>query len=479
MGEMLSTQEELEMIARELKQHFSPEELEKMARKVGFVQRESKCRAEDFVSLCVFLKDDLSAESLTRLCSELEASNQVSMSTEGLNQRFNSKAVAFLETFFSSLLQKKLRSSASLPCDLDTLFHRIRILDSTVFQTPDQYADRYQGSGGSSHTAGMKIQLEYELKSGEFMQVDLGAGKNSDGLYGTERVKTVEENDLCIRDLGYFCIEDFEEMDNRGAYYVSRLKPNIRVYEKSEMVKRFKNGKVKKDSLYKKVDLEDHMNRLQTGEIIELPDVYLGKDKKHQTRLLMYKLDEEQTKQRLATRAKNEKKKGITYNDKTKRLSSINLYITNIPEEYVKQESIYDLYALRWQIEILFKTWKSIFHIDQCDKPVKTERLECHVYGQLIAIFLCSSLMFQMRSLLLVKKKKETSELKTIGMIKDFIPILQQALQKKAQDVEQVLTRLFKMIRKNGYKSRRYKKKTVFDILGVYNDTQNFGAVKQ
>lgn len=43
-------------------------------------------------------------------------------------------------------------------------FHRIRILDSTVFLLPGLYADRYQGFGGSTHTAGMKIQLEYELK---------------------------------------------------------------------------------------------------------------------------------------------------------------------------------------------------------------------------------------------------------------------------------------------------------------------------
>ncbi|KIV53652.1 transposase, partial [Aneurinibacillus migulanus] len=56
----------------------------------------------------------------------------------------------------------------------------------------------------------MKIQLEYELKTGFFLQVDVGPGKNSDGLYGIQRTKTVEEKDLCIRDLGYFSLGDFK-----------------------------------------------------------------------------------------------------------------------------------------------------------------------------------------------------------------------------------------------------------------------------
>ena len=80
---------------------------------------------------------------------------------------------------------------------------------------------------------------------------------------------------------------------------------------------------------------------------------------------------------------------------------------------------VHDWYSLRWQIEILFKTWKSFFHIHHC-KKIKRERLECHLYGQLIAILLCSSTMFQMRQLLLMKKKRELSEYKAIYMIKDY-----------------------------------------------------------
>ncbi|EJS69877.1 transposase for insertion sequence element IS231E [Bacillus cereus BAG2X1-3] len=91
-------------------------------------------------------------------------------------------------------------------------------------------------------------------------------------------------------------------------------------------------------------------------------------------------------------------------------------------------EQIHDFYSLRWQIEVIFKTWKSLFQIHDWYN-IKRERLECHIYGKRIAIFLCSSTIFKMRQLILQKKKRELSEYKAIGMIKDHLHILYQAIQ--------------------------------------------------
>ncbi len=52
------------------------------------------------------------------------------------------------------------------------------------------------------------------------------------------------------------------------------------------------------------------------------------------------------------------------------------------------------------------KNWKYLFKTDGY-RNVKQEQLECHLYGQLISILLCSSTMFKMRKLLLRKKQKE------------------------------------------------------------------------
>jgi hypothetical protein len=90
---------------------------------------------------------------------------------------------------------------------------------------------------------------------------------------------------------------------------------------------------------------------------------------------------------------------------------------------------------------------------------MKRERLECHLYGQLIGILLCSSTMFRIRQLLLSKKKRELSEYKAIYMIKDYFSLLYQSLQKNTQELSKILLRLFHLLEKNGRKSHRYEKK--------------------
>ena len=78
--------------------------------------------------------------------------------------------------------------------------------------------------------------------------------------------------------------------------------------------------------------------------------------------------------------------------------------------------------------------------------------------------------MFKMRELLLRKKQKELSEYKAMYMIKDYFLHFHQALLKNTQELSKVLLRLFNLLQRNGRKSHRYEKKTVFDILGVVYD---------
>lgn len=65
------------------------------------------------------------------------------------------------------------------------------------------------------------------------------------------------------------------------------------------------------------------------------------------------------------------------------------------------------------------------------------------------------------------QEKRELSEFKAIYIIKDYFLLLFQSIQKSTQELSNVLFRLFALLQKNGRKSHRYEKKTVFDILGV------------
>ncbi|WP_134770020.1 transposase, partial [Bacillus cereus] len=105
------------------------------------------------------------------------------------------------------------------------------------------------------------------------------------------------------------------------------------------------------------------MSQLQPGQVSELHDVYVVSKDKLPTRIVVYRCTEEQEQKRLRDRAIREKKKGIIYTERTKLLQGITVYMTNIPTEWVPKEKIYDLYSLRWQIELLFKIWKSWFQI--------------------------------------------------------------------------------------------------------------------
>ncbi|MGM0878620.1 MAG: IS4 family transposase, partial [Bacillota bacterium] len=105
----------LTLFSQELQRSLSPQALQQLAKKVGFVQRTSKYQAKDLIALCVWLSQKVASTSLTQLCSSLESSTGVLISPKGLNQRFNPSAVKLLQHVFTSLLTQKLYTSQILP----------------------------------------------------------------------------------------------------------------------------------------------------------------------------------------------------------------------------------------------------------------------------------------------------------------------------------------------------------------------------
>lgn len=98
--------EELMLFSQELERQLSPLTLTKLAKETGFVKRTSKYRGQDLVTLCAWLSQRVATTSLNQLCSMLEATTGILISSEGLNQRFNTAAVRFLQQLVSLLLQQ-------------------------------------------------------------------------------------------------------------------------------------------------------------------------------------------------------------------------------------------------------------------------------------------------------------------------------------------------------------------------------------
>lgn len=93
--------------------------------------------------------------------------------------------------------------------------------------------------------------------------------------------------------------------------------------------------------------------------------MYLGKDQKLPTRLIIEKVP---------TNVSNEKRRRLKTQKPIKRkkiskerleLCNINIIITNTTELTIPAERVAVYYSLRWQIEIVFKAWKSVDQIDK------------------------------------------------------------------------------------------------------------------
>lgn len=434
---------ELRMLGEEFRNKFSIHHLQELAYQTGMIQRKRKFQAQNLVSLCVFLGQTISSESLVSLCTRLNEATGTCISAEALNKRWNEKTVTFLKELFLYAFRQKIYPTQSLA----SRFTRIRILDSTSFQLPSSYAKVFKGFGGGGSESGVKIQLEYELLSGEFLGMTADHATSNDAKYGQERTKTLQAEDLVLRDLGYHDISDLENISLAEAYYISRIRWNTQVYQKGE------------DGNWILLNIESLTKNLQEGETLELPEVYIGLKYKHRTRLILYRLKQNEWDKRLAHHKKMKKKM-------PKYASKVNLLVTNTSSEKLPATEVYAFYSLRWQVEILFKTWKSIFHI-HVSKKMKLERFQCHLYGQLLRLCLVASVTYQMRRLLWEKKGKEMSELKCTYMVQIYLKKIHAALFYTFQHPVSVLSRLFQDISKNGRKARRYKKRTPFEILGL------------
>lgn len=140
--------------------------------------------------------------------------------------------------------------------------------------------------------------------------------------------------------------------------------------------------------------------------------------------------------------------------------------MTNIPDRIIDAKQLYETYSLRWQIELIFKTWKSVYNMAKV-RNVKIERFQCQLYGKLILVLLSSTVTFRARAVLLINKKQEISEIKVSRIACEYFESLYLAIICSPKEILSILESIFETIIKNGKKSRKKNKKTVFDIIGV------------
>ncbi|MBU3107987.1 hypothetical protein [Clostridium gasigenes] len=138
----------IKQLLKSLKELYSVQVIEKIASKTKFMKRKSKITPEIFVSLCLFWGDDLCRSSLLQLKSRLEAKEDITISPQALDQRFNESAVEFLKAIFYEMFEKQneiLKDDETL---LRYHFKSIKVVDSATIILPENLEPTYRGSGG-------------------------------------------------------------------------------------------------------------------------------------------------------------------------------------------------------------------------------------------------------------------------------------------------------------------------------------------
>ncbi|WP_162632678.1 IS4 family transposase [Paraliobacillus zengyii] len=432
---------EMEPFIQGIHQVLSVSEVRQWAREIGFVQRQNKLKPEDFLSICAFLKETVGSSGLGNLCSSITRISGADISKQALHQRFDAKGVAFLQGIFNQLAEQQ--AIFMRPLYIDHLFSRIRILDATSFGVPKNDPD---------HPDGAKIQLEYELFEGKFLHTFLYDQTKSDQHAARELADTIEPGDLILRDLGYFSGEHLKKIDRAGGFYISRVPANMTFWTWD------KKGKMMQ------IKPEEDAKKLEHGEAIDYGHIQIGKKGKNtlQTRLVVQQLTEEQKKKREGYLQKRRRKGGHTQSATKK--NQIQILATNITSDQVEMQELYPIYSLRWQVEILFKTWKSLFHIDKV-RAMNPERFACHLYGTLIHILLSSMIAFQCRYYLYQKHQIESSEFKSIDHVKSAIEEDQGQALYHSDSFITLIKNIYQNVYRHGRKDHRYQHKSPFDIL--------------
>jgi len=447
-------QQLIENLEIEINSFFTGEEIEQLARESKFVQRENAVKVDGriFLDLIVFNSEKLKEQSLNDLTVALRCKYGIEITKQSLNERFNNYALLFLKKALEKLLNNQLTiNRLSVACKQ---FNRILIKDSVCFQIDESLKDLYEGSGGSGSEAAIRIQFEYDVLNGTINDLTVNAFNDQDAKDSLTTIEKTQAGDLVIRDLAYMSLEVLKKFIIKAVIFICRVKSNTKIYE-------FKNGNYEELTFDK---IKRYM-KAQNLSCIE-KEVYLSLKYKLPVRLIIYLLPDEIVNERLRKTNQENKKKGRGQCSKEyKARACFNLFITNGDKDVIPIEKVYQFYKLRWQIELMFKIWKSLCNIDKA-KKAKRYRLECYIYSRLIFIVLAWQIIWITATVLFSIDKKPLSYFKTYKtLIRNKLDELRDIFLSGVINMSNFLVDLYEISRTKHILEKKKNKQTSLQIM--------------
>lgn len=333
-----------------------------------FIQRSRQISGKNFSQTLVFgwlNNPHASVENLAQFGMHVG----LEISSQGLNKRFTKGAAEFLKALLLDMIEHRVvGESADQP--LLKRFSHVYLEDSSIITLNDKLASTWQGCGGNEKASrsALKLQVRLDVNRGELDGPHLAEGRMHDNLASRTFQETFQPKALYLRDLGYWHLSTFKGMGQKGAFWLSYYKTSTLLTV---------DGEVQSIS---KLLLNHPEDQLEI-------DIKLGKNHQLPARLFAQRVPEKMAAKRRRRVKEKYKRQGKTVSKERLTLCDWTILVTNIPSDLLSFEEAMVLIRVRWQIELLFKLWKSHGYIDE-SKSQNPWRQLCECYAKLIGMVL-------------------------------------------------------------------------------------------
>ena len=410
----------------------------RLAVELGFVKRIRKITGSLFAQAMVIAGLSSPQTSYTDLVQSAAAVG-VAISAQGMEQRFTEKAARFLEHLLAEAVKQVM---ASRPAAVPVLqrFQGVFLRDSTVISLPVALAKTWPGVGGSrGATAALKLQVELDFRTGQLYGPALQSGRTQDQRSPFQQ-RPLPAGALHLADLGYFNLRRLARDHRNGVFWITRLKAGTHLYTPEGQ----------------RIDLPAWLRAHPEAEFEQT--VLVGAKERIPARLLVQRVPQEVTDQRRRRLREYARKKQVAPKAETLALAEWTLAITNVPVARLSLPEALVLSAVRWQIELLFKLWKSYLQVDEW-RSQNPWRILCEIYAKLIG-----AVMVHWLSLVGAWERVDRSLPKVAQAVRKFAVALALALP-HPDELIRTLTRLQECIRATCKMNHRKKHPNTYQRL--------------
>jgi hypothetical protein len=319
--------------------------LDELGRRTGVIQRQRKFTGASLLKtmvLTLLKSPGAKVDAFVATAAQLG----VTVTAKAIDGRFTDKLVASLRAGLEHVLGHALAADPVAIPLLDR-FTAVEVADSTSITVPDEYRDESPGCGGKSGSgqATVKLQVAWDVRTGELTKLEVQPGRHSDAKSeGPDR--PVVPGSLSIRDLGYFSLERFRRLGAAGAYWISRWQQGTSVF----------------DADGRPLDLPDYVRAQEGGGPIDR-SILMGAEGRLPCRLIVLRVPPEVAARRRQKAYERAQKHGTVPGAELLAWCEWTIFVTNCPAELLNWKEVVVLYRARWQIELMFKLWKSHNHL--------------------------------------------------------------------------------------------------------------------